>query len=35
MTGRIALVGGDEFREGCEPMDEAILAATGKRTPSP
>lgn len=33
MTGRIALVGGDEFREGCEPMDEAILNATGKRTP--
>ena len=33
MAGRIALVGGDEFREGCETMDEAILAATGKRTP--
>ncbi len=31
--GRIALVGGDEFREGCEVMDEAILAATGKPTP--
>lgn len=33
MTGRIALVGGDEFRDGCEPMDEAILAATGKSAP--
>ena len=31
--GRIALVGGDEFRAGCEPMDEAILAATGKSDP--
>ena len=33
MAGRIALVGGDEFRDGCEPMDEAILAATGKSAP--
>ena len=33
MTGRIALVGGDEFREGCESMDETILAATGKSAP--
>ena len=33
MTGRIALVGGDEFRTGCESMDEAILAATGKTAP--
>ncbi|MCY4654424.1 MAG: Type 1 glutamine amidotransferase-like domain-containing protein [Dehalococcoidia bacterium] len=33
MAGRIALVGGDEFREGCEAMDEVILAATGKQTP--
>ena len=33
MAGRIALVGGDEFRNGCEPMDEAILRATGKPTP--
>ncbi len=33
MAGMIALVGGDEFREGCEPMDEAILAATGKSAP--
>ena len=34
MVGRIALVGGDEFREGCEGMDEAILAATGESTPT-
>lgn len=34
MAGRIALVGGDEFREGCESMDEAILAATGKSAPT-
>ena len=33
MTGKLALVGGDEFRRGCESMDEAILAATGKPTP--
>ncbi len=33
MAGRLALVGGDEFRDGCERMDEAILSATGKRTP--
>ena len=33
MTGKIALVGGDEFRNGCEDMDEAILSATGKRNP--
>ena len=33
MAGRIALVGGDEFRNGCEPMDEAILRATGNPTP--
>ena len=33
MTGRLALVGGDEFRDGCERMDEAILQATGKRAP--
>ena len=33
MAGRIALVGGDEFRDGCEPMDEIILAATGKLSP--
>ena len=33
MTGRLALVGGDEFRPGCEAMDEAILGATGKANP--
>ncbi len=33
MTGRLALVGGDEFRDGCEPMDKTILSATGKKTP--
>ncbi len=30
---RIALVGGDEFRHGCEAMDAAILEATGARRP--
>ena len=33
MNGPIALVGGDEFRAGCEDMDRAILSAAG--TPSP
>ena len=33
MSGRLALVGGDEFRSGCEDMDTAILAATGSSTP--
>ena len=33
MPGRLALVGGDEFRDGCEPMDETIIEATGKRNP--
>lgn len=33
MAGPIALVGGDEFRTGCEGMDRAILAAT--HVPSP
>ena len=33
MAGRLALVGGDEFRRGCEAMDEAILRETGKTTP--
>lgn len=30
---KIALVGGDEFRRGCEAMDAAILEATGSRRP--
>ena len=34
MAGLIALVGGDEFREGCEEMDRAILEATGVSSPS-
>ena len=34
MAGRIALVGGDEFRKGCEDMDRAILDANGKKCPS-
>ena len=33
MAGLIALVGGDEFRPGCESMDEQILKATGVSTP--
>ena len=33
MTGTLALVGGDEFRRGCESMDETILRATGKSSP--
>lgn len=31
--GPIALVGGDEFRAGCEPMDGEILAAAGASRP--
>ena len=31
--GRIALVGGNEFRENCESMDRAVLAATGVERP--
>ncbi|MQF94786.1 MAG: hypothetical protein FI731_03835 [SAR202 cluster bacterium] len=30
MSGQIALVGGDEFRTGCEDMDRRIMAASGK-----
>ena len=33
MNGRLALVGGDEFRAGCEAMDAAIIAASGKASP--
>ena len=33
MSGILALVGGDEFRRGCESMDESILRATGKSSP--
>ena len=31
--GPIALVGGDEFRAGCEPMDRGILAVAGATRP--
>jgi cyanophycinase len=34
MAGRITLVGGDEFRPGCEEMDRAILEAAGGRRPT-
>ena len=34
MTGRIALVGGDEFRQGCEDMDRTILQSTGAQHPN-
>ena len=34
MDGRIALVGGDEFRPGCEEMDRIILRAAGVERPS-
>ena len=30
-VGKIALVGGNEFRRNCEPMDRALLAFLGKR----
>ena len=30
MAGTIALVGGDEFRVGCEDMDREVMRATGK-----
>ena len=33
MAGPIALVGGDEFRAGCEPMDREILAAARASRP--
>ena len=31
--GPIALIGGDEFRDGCEAMDQEILAATSAARP--
>ena len=34
MMGSLALVGGDEFRVGCEMMDEAIITSTGKPIPN-
>ena len=34
MGGIIGLVGGDEFRPGCEGMDRTILETTGVRRPS-
>ena len=33
MAGPIALIGGDEFRAGCEPMDREILAAARASRP--
>ena len=33
MAGPIALVGGDEFRPGCEAMDREVLASTGESKP--
>ncbi len=30
MTGTIALVGGEEFRAGCEEMDREVMLASGK-----
>ena len=33
MAGGIVLVGGDEFRPGCEEMDSFILRATGEERP--
>lgn len=34
MAGTIALVGGDEFRVGCEEMDLEVMRASGKDTAS-
>ena len=34
MSGAIALVGGDEFRPGCEGMDRAMLEASGVPSPT-
>ena len=34
MPGKIVLVGGEEFRTGCEEMDRAVMAASGKQPAS-
>ena len=34
MAGTIALVGGDEFRVGCEEMDREVMQASGKESAS-
>lgn len=34
MSGAIALVGGDEFRPGCEKMDRVVLEASGVPSPT-
>ena len=34
MSGGVALVGGDEFRAGCESMDMSILRISGRSKPS-
>ena len=33
MLRKIALLGGDEFRPECEPIDRAVLKSTGKSSP--
>ena len=33
MPGTIALVGGDEFRVGCEEMDREVMRASGRHSP--
>ena len=33
MSGTIALVGGDEFRVGCEEMDREVMRASGRHSP--
>ena len=33
MAGQIALVGGEEFRTGCEEMDRAVMRASGRDRP--
>ena len=33
MAGTIALVGGDEFRVGCEEMDREVMRASGRHSP--